>query len=136
MLDTLYKTDNAKCSHLLLRYRSDSLESIVCGICRVLVYTVTYVVPAYTVTSFVRVQLMWGNVLRVKIQKLSLSLLHCVLLLCIFSIPLTSKSSTVWCVVQFAKVSCNWFFCFLCSYVGAVSIHLDVEGVLRFSDIL
>ena len=39
-------------------------------------------------------------------------------------------------VVQLAKVGCNWFFCFLCSYVGAVSVHPDVEGVLYFSNIL
>ena len=39
MLDTLYKTDNAKCSQLLLKYRNGRLESIVCGVHRV-VYAV------------------------------------------------------------------------------------------------
>ena len=39
-------------------------------------------------------------------------------------------------VVQLAKVGYNWFLCFLCSYVRAVSVHPDMEGVLRFSNIL
>ena len=40
MLDTLYKTDNAKCSQLLLKYRNGRLESIVCGIRHVSAMTV------------------------------------------------------------------------------------------------
>ena len=35
MLDTLYKTDNAKCSQLLLKYRKGRLESIVRSVCHV-----------------------------------------------------------------------------------------------------
>ena len=29
-------------------------------------------------------------------------------------------------VVSLAKVGCNWFFCFPCSYVGVVSVHPHV----------
>ena len=110
ILDTLYKTDNAQCSQLLLKYRNDSLESIVHGICCVLAYAVRlyavtlyivtlYAVTTYAVTSLVQTRFSpcGDNVLKVKIQKLSLFFtLHCVLLLWIFLIPLTCRSSMVW----------------------------------------
>ena len=32
MLDTLYRTDNAKCLQLLLEHRNGRLESIVCSL--------------------------------------------------------------------------------------------------------
>ena len=146
ILDTLYKTDNAQCSQLLLKYRNDSLESIVHGICRVLayavrlyavtLYTVTlYAVTMYTVTSLVQTRFSpcGDNILKVKIQKLSLSSPLCAAPVDLLDPP---HLQVLHGLVQLAKVGCNWFFCFLCSYVRAVSVHPDVEGVLCFSDIL
>ena len=76
------------------KYRNGRLESIVHGVCRVLAYAVTlYSVMAYAMMSFIQVQPVWDNVLR---MTLSLSLHHCVLLLYVFSIPLTCRSSTMW----------------------------------------
>ena len=39
-------------------------------------------------------------------------------------------------VIRLAKVGCNWFSCFPCSYVGVVSVYSDVQAVLCHSDIL
>ena len=53
MLDTLYKTDKAKRSQLLLNYRKGRLELIVHGI-PVLAYAMMpYAVMAYIVTSLI-----------------------------------------------------------------------------------
>ena len=46
LLDTLYKTDNAKCSQLLLKYSIDSFKSIV----RVACHVPAYAVMMYAVT--------------------------------------------------------------------------------------
>ena len=73
------------------------------------------------------------NVLRVKIQKLSLSPPLCATLVGLLDPP---HLQVLHSVVQLAKVGCNCFFCFLCSSVRMVSVHPDVEGVLRFSNIL
>ena len=128
MLDTLYKTDNAKCSQWLLKYRNDSLESIVHGVCRVLVYIVT----TYAMTSFVQVQPVWGQHSEGEdLEALSLSSP-----LCAAPVDLLNPShlQVLHGLVQLAKMGCNWFFCFLCSYVRAISVHPDMEGVLCFSD--
>ena len=109
-------------AQLLLKYRNDSLESIVHGVCRVLVYAVIM----YAMTSFVQVQPVRGQ--HSEDEAVSLSSL------CAAPVDLLDPPHLQ--VLQLAKVGCNFFFCFLCSYVGAVSVHPDVEAVLRFSNIL
>ena len=59
MLNTVYKTDNAKCSQLLLKYRNGRLKLIVHGI-PVLAYAMMpYAVMAYIVTSLIQIQPVW-----------------------------------------------------------------------------
>ena len=114
------------------KYRNGRLESIVRGVCRVLAYAVTlYSVMAYAMMSFIQVQPVWGQ--RSEDEAVSLSSPLCAAPVDLLNLPHLQILHNV---VQLAKVGCNWFFCFLCSYVGAVSVHPDVEGVLHFSDIL
>ena len=113
------------------KYRNWRLESIVRGVCRVLAYVVTYSVMAYAMMSFVQVQPVWGQ--RSEDEAVSLSSPLCAAPVYLLNPPHLQVLHNV---VQLTKVGCSCFFCFLCSYVGAVSIHPDVEGVLCFSDIL
>ena len=58
--------------------------------------------------------------------------------LCAVSVDLLDSSHfQVFCgVVGLAEVRCNWFICLPRPDVGAVSVHSDVKGILRLSDIL
>ena len=125
MLDTPYKT---MLSQLLLKYRKSRLESNARGVCHV---SVRYDAVASAVTSLIQIQPVWRQHSEGEEPE---ALIHCVLLLWIFSIPLTCKSSTVWSGWQ--KWAATGFFCFSCSYVRAVSVHPHMEGVLHPSNIL
>ena len=117
---------------VIKKYRNGRLESIVRGVCRVLAYAVMlYSVMAYAMMSFVQVQPVWGQ--RSEDEAVSLSSPLCIAPGDLLDPP---HLQVLHSVVQLAKVGCNCFFCFLCSSVRVVSIHLDVEGVLRFSNIL
>ena len=74
---------------------------------------------------------MWGQ--RSEDEAVSLSSPLCAAPVDLLNPP---HSQVLYGVVRLAKVGCNCFFCFLCSFVRAVSIHPDVEGVLCFSNIL
>ena len=120
MLDTLYKTDNAKCSQLLLKYRNGSQLFVAYT---VLAYAMTmYAVTAYAVTSLIQIQPLWRQHSESEDPE-ALSLLHCVLLLWIFLIPLTCRSSMVWYCDKSGLQLIFLFSLFICR---AVSIHRHV----------
>ena len=80
---------------------------------------------AYAVRSLIQIQPMWRQPFEGEDPE-TLSLLHCVLLLWIFSIPLTCRSSTLW----FGRQKLQLFSLFLCWSSARSSSHVAHDIVL------